>query len=64
MSGGQQQRVNIARAAYAKSDIIMLDDPLSAVDATVAEHIFSLAPSPLHRMSPSSDHISLLFLSA
>jgi ABC-type bacteriocin/lantibiotic exporter with double-glycine peptidase domain len=39
LSGGQKQRVCIARAAYNDSDIVLLDDPLSAVDAHVGRHL-------------------------
>ncbi|KAJ2745009.1 hypothetical protein GGI20_002502 [Coemansia sp. BCRC 34301] len=40
LSGGQKQRVNIARAAYSESDIVLLDDCLSAVDTKVSRLIF------------------------
>ncbi|KNE56750.1 hypothetical protein AMAG_02529 [Allomyces macrogynus ATCC 38327] len=41
LSGGQRQRTSLARAVYANADIILLDDPLSAVDQAVGRHIFT-----------------------
>jgi ATP-binding cassette subfamily C (CFTR/MRP) protein 1 len=43
VSGGQKQRMNIARAIYFDADIILMDDPLSAVDAHVGRHIMDNA---------------------
>jgi energy-coupling factor transporter ATP-binding protein EcfA2 len=43
VSGGQKQRLNIARAIYFDADIIIMDDPLSAVDAHVGRHIMDNA---------------------
>ena len=41
LSGGQKARVNLARAVYHNADVVILDDPLSAVDVVVAKHIFN-----------------------
>lgn len=43
ISGGQKQRLNIARAIYFDADVVLMDDPLSAVDAHVGRHIFDNA---------------------
>ncbi|KAF9210521.1 Canalicular multispecific organic anion transporter 2 [Podila verticillata] len=49
LSGGQKQRVSLARAAYEDADLYLLDDPLSAVDAHVDQHLWQhlIGPSGL-----------------
>lgn len=39
LSGGQKARVALARAVYQERNVYLLDDVLSAVDPTVANHI-------------------------
>ncbi|QDS76977.1 hypothetical protein FKW77_005636 [Venturia effusa] len=39
LSGGQKARVALARAVYSRSKILILDDPLSALDYQTAENI-------------------------
>ena len=43
LSGGQKARLSFARALYSDSDIYLLDDPFSAVDAEVGAEIFQKA---------------------
>ena len=40
LSGGQKARVSLARAVYANKDIILMDDPISALDSNVRKKIF------------------------
>ena len=41
ISGGQKQRISIARAAYSEASVVLLDDPLSAMDAHVGGNLFN-----------------------
>lgn len=40
LSGGQKARLSLARCLYARPDLILLDDPLAAVDASVGSALF------------------------
>jgi ATP-binding cassette subfamily C (CFTR/MRP) protein 1 len=40
LSGGQKQRVAFARAVYSGREVVLMDDPLSAVDPHVCQALF------------------------
>jgi ABC-type bacteriocin/lantibiotic exporter with double-glycine peptidase domain len=40
LSGGQKARVSLARAVYSEAEIILMDDPISALDANAKKKIF------------------------
>ncbi|KAI9440473.1 P-loop containing nucleoside triphosphate hydrolase protein [Lactarius indigo] len=46
LSGGQRARVSLARAVYARADLVLLDDVLAAVDSQVARHVFDQVIGP------------------
>ncbi|WLQ05820.1 phosphonate ABC transporter ATP-binding protein [Arthrobacter oryzae] len=49
LSGGQQQRVAVARALCQRADIVLADEPVSALDPHAAEQVMALLRDLAHR---------------
>ena len=41
LSGGQKARLSLARAVYRDADVMLLDDPISALDSHVKVAVFA-----------------------
>ncbi|KAI8820497.1 ABC transporter type 1, transmembrane domain-containing protein [Fimicolochytrium jonesii] len=73
VSGGQKARISLARVAYSRAAYVLLDDPLSAVDAPTARHLLEqcilgllagrtrlLVTHAVHLCIPRADHVIIM----
>eukprot|EP00210_Caulerpa_lentillifera_P008106 g7740.t1 len=57
LSGGQKARISLARSAYSRADVHLLDDPLSAVDPKVGQILFDRCISGANGLMKNSTRL-------
>lgn len=64
LSGGEKQRIAIARALYAKPKVLLLDEPLSAIDPTFRNTIMKFLKNIHKRYNLTTLHVTHNFREA
>ena len=59
LSGGQQQRVSVARAIYRNAEVILGDEPVSAIDPHQAGTVLELLKARSHTLILAMHDVSL-----
>ena len=64
LSGGEKQRVAIARALFSEPKLLLLDEPLSAIDPTFRNHIMKFLKDIHRRYNLTTIHVTHNFREA